>query len=105
MGGVRLSDALILCPQLIKWNDSIPLAISRSVRQIADDAVNAIVWNHLHAFDAVHVVDVVNFNHIVKFLIVLLVILALVLSPLRYESGRAERFQSLTLGETRPWTL
>ncbi|MNV77172.1 hypothetical protein D3C71_1705700 [compost metagenome] len=47
------SDALILRPKFLKRDDRIPFILSGSVRQVAEDQVDAVVRQSAHEFKAI----------------------------------------------------
>ena len=60
---IFFADTIVLLPQLVEWDYRVPCAGGRPIRQIAYHGIHASVGYSFHPFEAVHVVDVVNFNH------------------------------------------
>lgn len=59
---LRLDDALVVRPKLVKRQDGIPRVGSCAIREVADDGIDAPVWQSLHTRETVLVVDDVEFH-------------------------------------------
>ena len=57
---IRLNDTLVLSPQFIERNYTVPLILCRAIRQITQHHVNTVIGQMAHHFDAVTLNDTIN---------------------------------------------